>query len=164
MQALSPVVLYHTHSMCPHFQAYKFYRGNVPEPTDICLPTPLNMHSWEWPQMYHSPSVLPHNSDRWTCDSAVQGSPNIVKSIVTGSAKTPMTADLIFHYEHNGTWTNFIQNKLHLSASFFSVAQCDPYKRSGIQMAAWLVCGWLWVAKQLCGVMSVVHFPSFQSV
>ena len=67
-----------------------------------------------------------------------------------------MSADSIFHQKQN--WTNkfYIQNKLHLSGLLlladFLKHSGDLYERSGVQMEAYPVLGWLWVAAQLCGV------------
>ena len=73
---------------------------------------------------------------------------------LTKSVLLPMPADLIFHYEWNGTWTtkSRVQNKLHLSGlvAFLSHSG-DLYKLSGAQIEAWPVLGWLWVAVKLCG-------------
>ena len=73
--------------------------------------------------------------------------------------KSVLSADSIFPHEQNGTWiTNkfHIQNKLHLSGllslAAFLKHSGNLYERSGDQMEAWPVLGWLWVAAQLCGV------------
>jgi len=70
-----------------------------------------------------------------------------------------MSADSVFiknRMVHE--WTNkfHIQNKLHLSGLLlladFLKHSGDLYERSGVQMEAWPVLEWLWVAAQLCGV------------
>ena len=57
---------------------------------------------------------------------------------------------------HEWTKKFHIQNKLHLSGLLLLAAflkhSGDVYERSVVQMEAWLVLGWLWVAAQLCGV------------
>ena len=52
-------------------------------------------------------------------------------------------------------WTNKFHIQ-HLSGLLLLAAflkhSGDLYERSGVQMEAWLVLGWLWVVAQLCGV------------
>ena len=57
-------------------------------------------------------------------------------------------------HEWNNKFHN--QNKLHFSGLLLLAAflkhSGDLYKRSDVQMEAWLMLGWLWVAALLCGV------------
>jgi len=76
---------------------------------------------------------------------------------VTGSDKISLITHVSRYNFSEWYTTKFhIQNKLHLSGLLLLAAFLKHsrhlYKQSGVQMVAWPVLGWLWVAVQLCGV------------
>jgi len=69
-------------------------------------------------------------------------------------------SNLIFHHEKNDAWINSHSKQLSCSTlewpamllAAFLKHSGDLYKQFGVQMEAWPVLGWLWLAAQLWGV------------